>query len=153
MRDLNNVQLIGHLGHDPEVRYLDNGTALTTFSIATNYSYATGEERQTETEWHRRAAWGRLGKLCAQYLHKGSRTYIEGRLRSHRWEDESRQLRTIVEIVVHDLILLDRHGGAHVPTADGDDGLPFEGGSGADGRQCSPLSPTAQNPGDEHARP
>ena len=53
MRDLNKVQLIGHLGHDPDVRSLDNGTALTTFSIATNYSYAADEERQTETEWHR----------------------------------------------------------------------------------------------------
>ncbi len=61
MRDLNNVQLIGHLGHDPEVRYLDNGTALTTFNIATHHSYPAGEEWQTETEWHRCAAWGQAG--------------------------------------------------------------------------------------------
>ncbi len=72
MRDLNKVQLIGHLGHDPEVRYLDNGTALTTFNIATHHSYVAGEERQTETEWHRVTAWGKLGELCALYLHKGS---------------------------------------------------------------------------------
>ena len=70
MRDLNKVQLIGHLGHDPEVRYLDNGAALTTFNIATHHSYVNGEERQTVTEWHRCAAWSKLGEICAQYLHK-----------------------------------------------------------------------------------
>ena len=59
MRDLNKVQLIGHLGHDPDVRFLDNGTALTTFNIATNHSYTIGEDRQTETEWHRCAAWSK----------------------------------------------------------------------------------------------
>ena len=123
MRDMNKVQLIGHLGHDPEVRYLDNRTALTTFNVATHHSYATSEERQTETEWHRCAAWGKLGELCAQYLHKGSRTYVEGRLRTHRWEDESGQLRTIVEIVISDLIMLDRRVTPPVPE-DADD-LPF----------------------------
>ncbi len=123
MRDLNKVQLIGHLGHDPEVRYLDNGTALTTFNIATHHSYTTGGERQVETEWHRCAAWGKLGELCAQYLHKGSRVYVEGRLRTHRWEDESGQLRTMVEIVIHDLIMLDCRSAPPVPE-DADD-LPF----------------------------
>ena len=62
MNDLHRVQLIGHLGHVPEVRYLDNGTALTTFNIATNHSYTAGEERQTETEWRRCAAGGKLGE-------------------------------------------------------------------------------------------
>ncbi len=123
MRDLNKVQLIGHLGHDPDVRYLDNGTALTTFNVATNQSYTIGEDRQTETEWHRCTAWGKLGELCAQYLHKGSRTYVEGRLRTHRWEDESGQLRTIVEIVIHDLMMLDRRSAPPVP--DDADELPF----------------------------
>ena len=123
MRDLNKVQLIGHLGHDPEVRYLDNGTALTTFNVATHHSYATGEERQTETEWHRVTAWGKLGEISAQYLHKGTRVYVEGRLRTHRWEDESGQLRTMVEIVTSDLIMLDRRSTPPVPE-DADD-LPF----------------------------
>ncbi len=123
MRDLNKVQLISHLGHDPEVRYLDNGTALTTFNIATNHSYAVGEERQTETEWHRCTAWGKLGEISAQHLHKGSRAYVEGRLRTHRWEDESGQLRTIVEIVIRDLIMLDRRSTPPMP--DDADDLPF----------------------------
>ena len=123
MRDMNKVQLIGHLGHDPDVRYLDNGTALTTFNIATNHSYPTGEDRQVETEWHRVTAWGKLGEISAQYLHKGSRVYIEGRLRTHRWEDESGQLRTIVEIVISDMIMLDRRSAPPVPE-DADD-LPF----------------------------
>jgi single-strand DNA-binding protein len=123
MHDLNRVQLIGHLGQDPEVRYLDNGTALTTFNVATHHKYPADEERQTETEWHRCAAWGKLGELCAQYLHKGSHVYIEGRLRTHRWEDESGHQRTMVEIVIHDLIILDRRGTPSVPE-DTDD-LPF----------------------------
>ena len=123
MRDLNKVQLIGHLGHDPDVRYLDNGTALTTFNIATHHSYAAGDDRQIETEWHRCTAWGKLGELCAQYIHKGSRVYVEGRLRTHRWEDESGQFRTIVETVIHDLIMLDRRVTPLVPE-DADD-LPF----------------------------
>ena len=68
-------------------------------------------------------AWGKLGEICAQHLHKGSRTYVEGRLRIHRWEDESGQLRTIVEIVIRDLITLDRRVTSPVPE-DADE-LPF----------------------------
>ena len=126
MRDLNKVQLIGHLGHDPEVRYLDNGTALTTFNVATHHSYAAGEERQTETEWHRCAAWGKLGELCAQYLHKGSRVYVEGRLRTHRWEDvDTAEVRAALEILIHDLIVFDQRSRAPLPLTADDDSLPF----------------------------
>ncbi len=142
MRDLNKVQLIGHLGHAPEVRYLDNGTALTTFNVATHHSYATGEERQTETEWHRVTAWGKLGELCAQYIHKGAHVYVEGRFRTHRWEDESGQLRTIVEIVIHDMILLDRRAAPLVPQDDHDDDLRLLGtGVARGGHACPPPSP------------
>ncbi len=109
------------VGHEVRKPY----TALTTFNIATHHSYATGEDRQTETEWHRCAAWGKVGELCAQYLHKGSRVYVEGRLRTHRWEDESGQLRTIVEIVIHDMIVVDGRERANVPATNDDDGVPL----------------------------
>jgi single-strand DNA-binding protein len=157
MKDLNAVQLIGHLGHDPEVRYLDNGTALTTFNIATNHSYADGEDRQTETEWHRCTAWGKLDELCAQYLHTGSRVYVEGRLRTHRWEDESGQLRTIVEIVINDMIMLDSRSAAPVPEAEPDDPPALEAAvaeppAPATKRRRTPASATATTQGAQRRR-
>ncbi len=110
MKDLNCVQLIGRLGQDPEVQYNDRGTARTTFSVATSrrWTDADGQE-QTETEWSRCTAWGKLAEIGAQYLHKGSRVYVAGRLHISRWEDaQTGEQRSSVEIVVDDLILLDR---------------------------------------------
>ena len=109
-RDLNKVQLIGHLGADPDIRYLDNGVAVTTFTLATNHR-CPGDDRhaQDETEWHRIVAWGKLAELCGQLLHKGARVYVEGRLRTHRWEDvETGDLQAALEILIHDLILFER---------------------------------------------
>ena len=123
MRDLNKVQLIGRLGSDPETHYKQQGTALTTFSVATNRTYAAGDDQQTETEWTRIAAWGKLGEIGAQYLRKGGRVYVEGRLRTHTWTDEqTSQQRSSVEVVASDLILLDRHPSVPEPA---DDKVPF----------------------------
>lgn len=110
MKDLNAVQLIGRLGQDPEVHYTDRGTARTTFSVATNRSWTDADGQvQTETEWTRCAAWGKLAEFAAQFLHKGSRVYVAGRLHTTRWEDaQTGKQRSRVEIVVDDLILLDR---------------------------------------------
>ncbi len=110
MRDLNAVQLIGRLGQDPNVQYNDRGTARTTFSVATNRTWTDADgQAQTETEWTRCATWGKLAEIAAQFAHKGSRVYVAGRLHTSRWEDaQTGEGRASVEIVVDDLILLDR---------------------------------------------
>src|SRR5919202_4634597 len=120
MKDLNRVQLIGHLGHDPAVKYTEQGTARTTFSVATSYHWkdANGQEQET-TEWSRCVAWGTLAEVCAQSLSKGSRVYVAGRLHTPRWEDaETGERPALTEIVLDDLILLDRRGRANVAAAD-----------------------------------
>jgi single-strand DNA-binding protein len=125
MNDLNRVQLIGHLGHDPEVTYTEQGTARTTFSVATSYhgKDANGQEQET-TEWSRCVAWGALAEVCAQYVAKGSRVYVAGRLHTVRWEDaQTGERHARVEIVLDDLILLDRRGGAREAATD--DGAPL----------------------------
>ena len=120
-KDLNRVELLGHLGSDPELRYLETGTALATFSVATSrrWTDAAGQE-QEETEWTRVAAWGKLAEICGQYLHKGSRVYVEGRLRTRSWNDaETGERRSSTEVIADDLILLD--GRSSMPAAHTDD--------------------------------
>ncbi len=110
MKDLNCVELIGRLGQDPEVQYNDRGTARTRFSVATSRRWTGADgQAQTQTEWTRCAAWSKLAEIAAQYLHKGSRVYVQGRLHTSRWaDDESGAPRSSVEIILDDLILLDR---------------------------------------------
>src|ERR687886_2729198 len=126
MKDLNRVQRIGHLGQDPEVKYTATGTARTTFSVATSARWKDADDQVEEaTEWTRCIAWGTLAEFCAQYVTKGSRVYVAGRLHTLRWEDtETGERHARVEIVLDDLILLDRRGGARLATDDGD-ALPF----------------------------
>src|SRR5215210_2201983 len=124
MKDLNAVHLIGRLGQDPEVHYTNTGTARTTFSVATNRSWTDADGQvQTETEWSRCATWGKLAEIAAQYLHKGSRVYVAGRLHTSRWEDaQTGERRSSVELVVDDLILLDRPMPAVTPEDEQDAG-------------------------------
>lgn len=107
-RSLNKVQLLGNLGRDPEVRYTAAGKAVATFTIATSFSWRdqNGND-QEKTEWHRIVAWGRLGEICGEYLSKGRRVYLEGRIQSRDWEDQDGRKRTTVEIVASDMIMLD----------------------------------------------
>ena len=85
MQDLNRVQLIGHLGHDPAVKYTERGVARTTFTVATSARWkdAAGQVQET-AEWTRCLAWGALAEVCAQYVTKGSRVYVAGRLHTGR---------------------------------------------------------------------
>ena len=110
MKDVNRVQLIGHVGHDPEVTYTASGTARTTFSMATSQRWKDADGQvQEATEWSRCIAWGTLGEVCAQYVNKGSHVYVSGRLHTLRWQDaETGEHHARVEIVLDDLILLDR---------------------------------------------
>ncbi len=108
-KDLNKVQLIGRLGADPETRYTAQGSAITKLRIATtrNWRKAEGEDHE-ETEWTNVVAWNKLAEICAQYLRKGARIYIEGRLQTRSWDDqESGQKRYMTEVVANDMIMLE----------------------------------------------
>ena len=112
-RSLNKVQLIGNLTKDPELRYTPSGRAVCTFSIATNRSWTTesGEKRE-EADFHRIVAWGKLGELCSQFLTKGRKTYVEGRLSTRSWTAQDGQQKSITEVVIDDMLLLDSKGGS-----------------------------------------
>ena len=108
-RSLNKVQIIGYLGKDPEMRYTPSGKPVTTFSVAVSRSWSAADgERHSETEWFNIVAWSTLAENCKQYLSKGQRVYIEGRLQTRRWDDKEGQKHTSVEIVANEMIMLDR---------------------------------------------
>ncbi|MBS12577.1 MAG: single-stranded DNA-binding protein [Gemmatimonadetes bacterium] len=114
-RGVNKVILIGNVGSDPELKYTNNGAGVSNFSVATNESWMdkNTNERQERTEWHRIVAWGRLAEICNQYLRKGSKVYIEGRLQTRSWEDQNGQKRYTTEIVAAEMQMLDsREDGA-----------------------------------------
>lgn len=112
-RGINKVILIGNLGADPEVRHMPNGTAVATINIATSESWKdkqTGEQ-QERTEWHRVVLFQRLAEIAGQYLKKGAKVYIEGRLQTRKWQDKTTgQDRYTTEIVTNDLQMLDSRG-------------------------------------------
>ena len=96
-RGLNKVQIIGHLGKDPEMRYTPSGKPVTTFSVAVSRSWNSADgERHSETEWFNVVAWGNLAEICKQYLVKGQQVYVEGRLQTRRWDDKEAQKHTSV---------------------------------------------------------
>ena len=102
-RGINKVILVGNLGQDPEVRYMPNSNAVTTLSIATSESWRdkqTGEMKE-QTEWHRVVLFGKLAEVASEYLRKGSQVYIEGQLRTRRWQDQHGQDRYSTEVVVN----------------------------------------------------
>ena len=106
----NKIMVIGNLGNDPEMRYTANGNPVTSFNIATNRSYTGSDgERVTETEWFRVSAWRQLAELCNQFLAKGRLAYVEGRLRSNKWESPADgQTRCSHEITADKVLFLDR---------------------------------------------
>ena len=99
---LNKVQLIGNLGRDPEIRHAQSGTTIANLSLATTKKWTDRDsgERQERTEWHRVAIFGRLAEVAEKYLSKGSRIYIEGELRTRKWQDQSGNDRYSTEVVV-----------------------------------------------------
>lgn len=106
-RSLNRVMLIGNLGRDPEHRELDNGQSVTSFSIATTDSWTDKKgEKQERTEWHNIVAWGKLAEICAEYLKKGSKVYIEGSLKTEQYEKDG-VTRYATKIVAREMMMLD----------------------------------------------
>lgn len=106
-RSLNRAQLIGNLTRDPELRYTPNGVAVCSFGIATNRNWTTDSgEKKDEAEFHNIVAWNKLAELCSQFLVKGSKCYVEGRLATRGWQAQDGTQRTRTEIVISDMILL-----------------------------------------------
>jgi single-strand DNA-binding protein len=135
---LNKVMLIGHVGQDPELKYTPQGAAVVNFSLATNESYKdTNGQMVDRTEWHRIVAWRKLAEVLGQYLHKGSKVYIAGKLQTRSWDDKDGNKRYTTEIVAEDFVFLDAKGGggAGAPEIGGGsygDALPDAGGSAKD---------------------
>ena len=106
-RGLNKVQIIGHLGKEPEMRYTPSGKPVTTFSVAVSRSWNSADgERHSETEWFNVVSWGNLAEICKTYLTKGQQVYIEGRLQTRRWDDKEGVKHTSVEVVANEMMML-----------------------------------------------
>jgi single-strand DNA-binding protein len=112
MASVNKVILVGNLGADPELRYTNSGTAVANFRIATNERWNDKNGQQQErTEWHSIVAWGKLGEICGKFLKKGRSVYVEGRLQTRSWEDQSGNKRYTTEIVAQVMQMLGGRGG------------------------------------------
>lgn len=108
---INKVILIGNLGADPEIRYTQSGTPVVNFRIATTERWKGQDGQQQEnTEWHQIVAWRRLAEICAEYLSKGSKVYIEGKLQTRKWQDQNGNDRYTTEIVARDMQMLSPRG-------------------------------------------
>src|SRR6266850_4743107 len=112
-KSLNKVQLIGNLGKDPELSYTPSGVAVAKFSVATGERWKDQEGNDKErTEWHNIVAWRKLAEICGQYLKKGSKVYLEGRLQTRSWDDKNTGVkRYATDVVADDMIMLDAKGG------------------------------------------
>jgi len=125
-RGINKVIIVGNLGGDPETRYMPSGSAVTNLTVATNESWKdkqTGEQKD-RTEWHKVAMFNRLAEIAAEYLRKGSQVYIEGKLRTRKWQDKNGQDRWTTEIIADEMQMLGGRGGGgggSVPMSSGQD--------------------------------
>jgi len=133
MVGLNKVMIIGNVGTDPEMRFTPNGNPVTSFRMATGRTYTTPEgERKQETEWFDVISWNRLAETCNQFLTKGQRAYVEGRLRTRSWEGQDGQRRMRIEIIASRVLFLDRRPPGPSPevAADVGAGTGAEAGAG-----------------------
>ena len=135
---VNKVILLGNLGADPEMKYTQNGDAVASFRIATTESWKKADGSKEElTEWHRIVAFKKLGEICGQYLTKGSKVFIEGKIQTRKWKDRDGNDRYTTEIIARDMKMLSRKGASSVgavgqyeeepplPEPTGGDDVPF----------------------------
>jgi len=128
---LNKVMLIGNVGGEVTMRYTQGGTAVSSFSMATSERFKDKSgQMQDQTTWHRIVAWGRLAEICSEYLGKGSKVYIEGKLTEKKWTDQNGNEKTNAEIIAREMKMLDgkssqQGGGYEPPPMGGDDQIPF----------------------------
>ena len=126
MASVNKVIIVGNLGRDPELRYIQSGQAVANFSVATNEKWKDKDgNNQERTEWHRIVVWGKSAENCAQYLQKGRSVYIEGKLQTREWEDKDGNKRSTTEVVAQAVQFLGGRGGS-------------EGGNPSPDRNSSP---------------
>lgn len=133
MASVNKVILVGNLGRDPESRYGADGSAIVNVSLATTDTWkdkATGEKKEA-TEWHRLVFFNRLAEIAGQYLKKGSQIYVEGRLRTRKWQDKDGQERYTTEIVIDQMQMLGSRQGQGEPSYGGGDSAPAPSYGGA----------------------
>lgn len=115
---LNRATIIGNLTRDPELRNTTSGQSVTNFTVATSSQWTdAGGQRQERTEYHPVVAWGKLAEICSQYLGKGRKVFVEGRLQTREWDSPDGQKRQRTEIVADNMIMLDRAGQGGAPTA------------------------------------
>lgn len=137
-RGINKVILVGNLGADPETRFMPSGGSVTNIRLATSESWKdkqTGQP-QERTEWHRVVFFNRLAEIAGEYLRKGSKVYVEGSLRTRKWQDQSGQDRYTTEIVANDMQMLDSRGGSG-GSGGGDYDYPEAAGEQSTGRPPS----------------
>ncbi len=141
-KDLNKVQLIGRLGADPEMRYTQQGNAIANFRVASSRTWKKADgQTEEETEWFKVVAWNRLGEVCGEYLHKGSRVYIEGRLKTRSWDDQQTgEKRYMTEVIADDMIMLDSRRDAQMSGDYGDNDVQYDA-------EPEPVAPRAANRG------
>ena len=134
-KSLNKVMLIGNLGGDPELRYTSSGVAVANFNMATSMKWTDPDgNAQEKTEWHTIVVWRKLAEICGEYLKKGRRVYIEGRLQTRSWDDKNGVKHWKTEIIADDMIMLDGRGEAAAePTA------PAEQSGGAEKEEDLPF--------------
>jgi len=128
MKSVNKVFLLGNIGQAPETRTLTNGTLLTTASLATNERFKQGDEWKDRTEWHSVIFYGRLAEIARDFLHKGSKVYVEGRIRTDSWDDKQTGRKCWrTHVVAVDVTLLDSHDSRppEPPAETFDEGMPF----------------------------
>jgi len=143
MASVNKVILVGNLGRDPELRYIQSGQAVANFTLATNDRWRDKEgNNQERTEWHRIVVWGKSAENCAQYLQKGRSVYVEGRLQTREWEDKEGNKRQTTEVVAQAVQFLGGRGGAGGDSGGGPagDSDSFGSGSGGGGSSGPPPS-------------
>ncbi len=140
---VNKVILVGRLGKDPEVRYATNGSAMANVTLATSENWkdrATGQ-RQERTEWHSLVFFGRLAEIAGEYLRKGSQVYVEGRIQTRKWQDQTGNDRYTTEIVVNEMTMLGGRAGSGMGGGAGyDNSMPQQGG----GQGYNAPQPAAQ---------
>jgi len=147
---LNKVTLIGRLGADPEVRYMPSGGAVTNISLATTRRWKDRQsgERRDETEWHRIAFFNRIAEIAGEYLRKGSLVYIEGRIRTRKWQDQNGQDRYTTEIIAEQMQMLDSKSGG---TGNFNDSTDNTNNFSSSPQQASPQQKSQASPADKPA--
>lgn len=140
VRSLNKVMLIGNLTRDPETRFTANNNAVCSFGLATNRTWMPreGGEKQEQVEYHNVVAWGKLAEICGQYLHKGHKLYVEGRLQTREWKTNDGQDRRTTEVIMENMIMLSGKGEGAEYSSGG-----FDGGSASFSGSKASASPAS----------